>query len=259
MPTRSPYVAPVLLSLIVFAYFVVQMSNDAVSEPEYRNALGTTSRVYIGGLPIRSAREGASDAGWPQGSSAVLDEFAGCLDAAASYSGFTSRSQPRLTTPPVDVLGYYTDVCLSGLNSLAWRRFSEAYGERPRAWVLQLLAAAENDFDRLKAEPGADGDRAWVDAFGAAPERIRALRRELLAVYGRAALVEDAAVVAAVAAEAAPPAVPVAAPSDPGAAPESPVVPVEPVPDDRDALPPDPVADPGAAESAAAAAPPEVL
>ena len=179
----------VLLSLILLAYFVVTSRNaDLVDDPVLNQSPLRALRMSTG--RISSARAGARLAEWEEGSSGALSDLASCLEAAELYVVPPGRSPARagadLTSG--DVNAYYRDVCLTRVAGSGWTSFVLAYGERPRAWVLQLLAAAEDDYDRLRLEPGMLDDEAWRTAFGNAPTRIRALRRHLVAVYPLAAL-----------------------------------------------------------------------
>ena len=78
-------------------------------------------------------------------------------------------------------------MCLNRIGGPSWLPFVDAYGERPRTWVYQLLAAAEDEYDRLRLEPDVGEDEAWRTAFRDVPVRVRALRRHLVAVYSLAA------------------------------------------------------------------------
>ena len=172
-----------------------------------------------------SARFLARSAWWVDGSDAVLAELSTCLGrvpAALSAAPDTSDpaagapvpasspsgrvpspdgsfdAPPASGGPPVDgaglgrsaLEGYYRDLCLQPLASAAWNDFVSAYGQRPRAWVLQYLAAAEDQFDRHLAD-GLAPLAAWDAAFGRSSAVVDRLRAELRAVYGRSA-VEDA-------------------------------------------------------------------
>ena len=163
-----------------------------------------------------SARVLARSAWWIDGSDAVLTTLSACLlrvpSALSSAGGSAGAVDPAASgaapapaagaaargasvpAPLADsaglgraaLEGYYRDVCLQPLASPAWNDFVTAYGQRPRAWILQYFAAAEDQFDRHVADglPPAD---AWEAAFGGSAAVVERLRAELRAVYGRTA------------------------------------------------------------------------
>ena len=186
---KNTWSGAVLLSLILLAYFlVVPGKSDLEGDPFEDPSLLRILRSPAG--RISSARSGARLAEWAEGSSGVLSDLASCLEAAELYvvpPAASAGEQPLFGSPPGDVNAYYRDVCLARVAGPIWTSFVLAYGERPRAWVLQLLAAAEDDYDRLRLEPDMRDDEAWRTAFAHAPARIRALRQHLVAVYPLAA------------------------------------------------------------------------
>ena len=204
------WAGPVLFSILLLLYFTIVPREEDV-DMDVPPGLG----AVFGGRPVvlrnvQSARSAAPLVQWAEGSSRVLEELAGCLRAAADYrspegisldagpagpAGGPVDGSPAQAEPewPLDPAAYYRDVCLARLSSRAWIGFSAAYGERPRAWVLQLLSAAENDYDRLRLEPGMNAGEAWVRAFESTPDRVTALRRHLLGVYSLAAGEAEAA------------------------------------------------------------------
>ena len=191
----KPWAGWVLMSVFLLAYLVLISREPADSSGGSAGALmvdfaGREVPFSVsGGIP--SARTAVSDSRWVEGSSRVLSDLSACLEAAAVYR------QPVLvsegvedvadSTDPTDVFEYYRYVCLNRVGRQAWIGFNRSYGERPRAWVLQLLASAENEYDRLRLEPGVSADEAWIEAFGHVPGHVDALRRHLLAVYSLAA------------------------------------------------------------------------
>ena len=199
---KSWWSGPVLMSLLLIAFLVVNRETERPSgfpeqEMPFGDQIGSTARFFPGRAPIRSARGAVPSAQWVQGSARVLEELAACLRAAAEY--------PRRPAPPpgaeiggeqspssytTDVHGYYRDVCLARIGAQAWRGFTHSYGERPRTWVLQLLASAEDDYDRLRLEPSMSENEAWIEAFRLVPARVLALQRHLLAVYSLASRAE---------------------------------------------------------------------
>ena len=166
--------------------------------------------------PFDSAAEAVAAIEWGAGSSVVLDRLAACLERASEQAPAfvaprvsASVSRPASTAPspppsavmaevpdpaspdavrhpPDPVAGYYRDVCIPMIRGPAWSTFQQAYGRRPTAWTLQLLATGENAHAARRAA-GAPPQDAWATGFAAAPGRLRALRAELTAVYSRAA------------------------------------------------------------------------
>ena len=193
--TSKTWAGPVLLSLLLVAYLVIvgRQSADSAGGAAGGLMVDFAGREVPFGVSagIRSARTAVSDSRWVEGSSRVLPDLSACLEAASVYRQPVLVSQgvedPVHATDPTDVFEYYRDVCLNRVGRQAWIGFVRSYGERPRAWVLQLLASAENEYDRLRLEPGVSADEAWNEAFRDVPTHVDALRRHLLAVYSLAA------------------------------------------------------------------------
>ena len=193
--SKTTWAGPLMLSVVILVYlFLTDQYADYQGNGESPALMvdfegREVPFGFAGG--IASARTAVSDARWVEGSSRVLPELSACLADAAEYSRpvlvTEGLERPSHPTDPTDVFEYYRDVCLSRVGRQAWRGFIRSYGERPRAWVLQLLASAENDYDRLRLEPGTSSDEAWVQAFSPVVPRVDSLRRHLLAVYSRAA------------------------------------------------------------------------
>ena len=198
---RTTWAGPLLLSAFILAYLFltdryVDYPGDGQSPALVVDFEGREVPFgFAGG--IQSARTAVSDSRWVEGSSRVLSDLSACLGDAAEYSRpvlvTEGLERPSHPTDPTDVFEYYRDVCLSRVGRQAWLGFIRSYGERPRAWVLQLMASAENEYDRLRLEPGVSSDEAWVQAFSPVAPRVDSLRRHLLAVYSRAADPADGA------------------------------------------------------------------
>ena len=186
------WAGPVLLSVFILVYLVLVSRDPAdTAGSGVMVDFGDREVVFQGSAGIRSARTAVADSRWSEGSSRVLSDLSVCLAEAAEYSQpvLVNRGVEAPAHPgdPSDVFEYYRDVCLSRVGRQSWLGFIRSYGERPRAWVLQLLSTAENEYDRLRLEPGVSADEAWIEAFSGVPPRLDALRRHLLAVYSLAA------------------------------------------------------------------------